>query len=146
MFGEGFKHVDSNNLLSDGFYTARIEEAEMKEGIYGDYVQCSVTVNDKKCTPCLFFLTDSPKEGYGMLTKEDAMEIWNKNMTKFFANFGIQEGNFNVASWVGHTGKITVRPQKKNPQYKEIVPYEVPLTKEEQKTEASDSFPEAIPF
>lgn len=146
MFGEGYKHVDSNECLADGYYTARIENAEIKNGIYGDYVQCSVTVDGKKLFPNLFLLNDSPKQGFGKFSLDEAMEMWNKNMTKFFSNFGIQEGNFNVASWVGHTGTITVRPQKKEPKYKEIVPYKVPLSKVEQKTEASDSFPEDIPF
>ncbi|MCQ2587954.1 MAG: hypothetical protein MJ174_07550 [Treponema sp.] len=124
-FGEGFKHTDSAEYLEDGNYTAKIIKAEIVKGSYGDYVQAEVEVEGHPgCNPHIFLLNDSPKSAYGSLSLEDAMNIWNKNMTKFFKNFSLQE-NFNVASWIGHSGTITVRQQKKNPQYKEIVPYVV---------------------
>lgn len=146
-FGEGFKHMDSFEKLEPGYYKATIRKAELKNGSYGDYIQAEVEVEGHpNCNPHIFLLNDMPKQGYGNLSLEDAQNIWNKAMTSFFASFGIKEGDFEPAHWISKVGEITVREQKKNPQYNEIVPYKTTIKKSQKKEEAAateeDSFPE----
>ena len=85
-----------------------------------------------------------PKDGYGSMTLEQAQNLWNKNMTSFFASFQIKEGDFEPSHWVGKVGEITVRPQRKEPKYKEIVPFRTKFKKSEPKKETD--FPEDIPY
>lgn len=145
-FGEGFKHMDSFEKLEAGYYKAKITKAEIKNGKFGDYIQAEVEVEGHpNCNPHIFLLNDMPKQGYGSLSLEDAQDIWNKSMTAFFAAFAIKEGDFEPSHWVGKVGEITVREQKKNPQYNEIVPYKTSIKKSQKKEEAAaeeDSFPE----
>lgn len=132
MFGEGFKHMDSSEKLAEGYYTAKIIKAEMKKGNFGDFIQVEVEVKDHpRCNPRIFLINDSPKEGYASLSYEDAMDLWCKNTTAFFNSFEIKEGDFEPSHWVGKVGDITVRVQKKNPQYNEIVPYKTAIKKNE---------------
>ena len=150
MFGEGFKHVDSMEQLAEGNYTATIKKAELKNSNYGSYIQAEVEVEGHPyCNPHIFLINDSPKSSFGKFTKEQALEMWNRKMTLFFASFAIPEGNFNVDTWVGKKGEITVQQQKKNPQYNEIVPYKTTPKKAEKKETAPSSsstdFPEDIP-
>lgn len=139
-FGNGFKHEDSKLGLANGVYeNAVITSCEIKKGSYGDYIQGTVSVDgNSEIYPSVFLLNDSPTKGYGQLTQEQALKIWNQQMTKVFASFGIPEGNFDVKSWIGKKGTITIRNQKKKPEYKEIVLYKTSFeTKAEQK-EKSD--------
>ena len=123
-FGNGFKHEDSSEMLEVGNYTAKIVKAEIKSGSYGYYIQAEVEVKDHpNCNPHIFLLNDRPEQGYSNMTTEQAQKLWDRNMTLFFANFGIPEGDFEPAHWIGKVGEITVQQQRKNTQYNEIVPY-----------------------
>ena len=152
-FGNGFKHEDSSEMLEEGNYTAKIVKAELKDGNYGQYIQCEVDVKDHpNCNPHIFLLNDMPTKGFGSMTLEDSQKAWNRKMTLFFANFSIPEGDFEPVHWVGKVGEITVQQQKKNPQYNEIVPYKTKprkAKKEEVSTHTdsnnSDAFPEDVP-
>ena len=144
-FGEGFKHMDSYEYLEEGYYNAKIVKAEIKTNSYGQYIQAEVEVTDHpNCNPHIFLLNDMPKDGYGSMTLEKAQNLWNKNMTSFFASFQIKEGDFEPSHWVGKVGEITVRPQRKEPKYKEIVPFKTKFKKSE--PEKKTDFPEDIPY
>ena len=151
-FGEGFKHMDTFEQLEDGFYKAKIVKGEIKNGNYGDYIQAEVEIEGHpKANPHIFLLNDSPKKGFGSYTLEQAQEMWCRTMSQFFANFGIKEGDFEPSHWVGKVGDVTVRPQKKKPEYSEIVPYKVKIKKVEKKAEVtthtdnSNGFPDDVP-
>ena len=153
-FGEGFKHMDTFEQLEDGFYKAKIVKGEIKNGQYGDYIQCEVEIKDHpNCNPHIFLLNDMPQSGFGSLTLEQAQGMWNKKMTAFFAAFQITEGDFEPSHWVGKVGESTVQQQRKNPQYNEIVPYKTKPRKAEKKEEVAthtdsnnkDAFPEDVP-
>lgn len=152
-FGEGFKHMDTFEQLEDGIYRAKITKAEIKHGNYGDYIQAEVEIEGHpKANPHIFLLNDSPKSGFGSYSLEQAMEMWNKTMSQFFASFGITEGDFETSHWIGKTGDVTVRPQKKKPEYSELLPYKTKVkkaAKEEVKTHTNsnnaDNFPEDVP-
>ena len=154
-FGNGWKHEDSSEMLEVGNYKAKIVKAEVKKGSYGDYIQGEVEVEGHpNCNPHIFLLNDRPDKGFGSLTVEQAQKMWDRNMTSFFASFGITEGDFEPAHWIGKVGEITVQQQKKNPQYNEIVMYKTKprQAKEEKKpvethtdTNNADAFPEDVP-
>ena len=154
-FGNGFKHEDMSEMLEAGNYEAKIIKAELKNGNYGQYIQCEVEVKDHpNCNPHIFLLNDMPQSGFGSMSLEQAQGMWNKKMTAFFASFKITEGDFEPAHWIGKVGEITVQQQKKNPQYNEIVPYKTkPRKTEEKKSEVTthtdtnnpDNFPEDKP-
>ena len=153
-FGEGFKHMDTFEQLEDGNYRAKIIKAELKNGSYGDYMQVEVEIEGHpKANPHIFLLNDSPKKGFGSFTLEDALEMWNRTMTQFFTSFAIPEGDFVPAHWVGKVGDVTVRPQKKKPEYSEIVPYKIKVKKTAEKkpvethtdSNNADNFPEDVP-
>ena len=151
-FGEGFKHMDTFEQLEDGNYRAKIIKAEIKNGSYGDYIQAEVEIEGHpKANPHIFLLNDSPKSGFGSYSLEQAQEMWCRTMSQFFANFGIKEGDFEPSHWVGKVGDVTVRPQKKKPEYSEIVPYKVKIKKAEKKAEVtthtdnSNGFPDDVP-
>ena len=151
-FGEGFKHMDTFEQLEDGNYRAKIIKAEIKNGNYGDYIQAEVEIEGHpKANPHIFLLNDSPKSGFGSFSLEQAQEMWCRTMSQFFANFGIKEGDFEPSHWVGKVGDVTVRPQKKKPEYSEIVPYKVKIKKAEKKAEVtthtdnSNGFPDDVP-
>ena len=155
-FGKGFKHEEMSEMLEAGNYEAKITKAELKEGKFGDYIQCEVEIKDHpNCNPHIFLLNDMPQSGFGSLTLEQAQGMWNKKMTAFFAAFQITEGDFEPSHWVGKVGEITVQQQKKNPQYNEIVPYKTKpkkATAEKKPVEThtdsnnADNFPEDVPF
>ena len=152
-FGEGFKHMDTFEQLEDGFYKAKIVKGEIKNGQYGDYIQCEVEIEGHpKANPHIFLLNDSPKSGFGSMSLEQAQEMWCRTMSQFFANFGIKEGDFEPSHWVGKVGDVTVRPRKKKPEYSEIVPYKIKIKKSAEKKEVSthtetsaDGFKEDVP-
>ena len=153
-FGEGFKHVETFEQLEDGYYRAKIIKAEIKHGNYGDYAQAEVEIEGHpKANPHIFLLNDSPKSGFGNFSLEQAQEMWCRTMSQFFASFGIPEGDFEPSHWVGKSGDITVRPQKKKPEYSEIVPYKLKVKKSAKKEEVTthtdsnnaDAFPEDVP-
>lgn len=151
-FGEGFKHMDTFEQLEDGLYRAKIVKGEIKSGNYGDYIQCEVEIEGHpKANPHIFLLNDSPKSGFGSFSLEQAQEMWCRTMSQFFANFGIKEGDFEPSHWVGKVGDVTVRPQKKKPEYSEIVPYKLKIKKVEKKAEVtthtdnSNGFPDDVP-
>ena len=152
-FGEGFKHMDTFEQLEDGNYRAKIIKAEIKNGSYGDYIQAEVEIEGHpKANPHIFLLNDSPKSGFGSFTLEQAQEMWCRTMSQFFANFGIKEGDFEPSHWVGKVGDVTVRPQKKKPEYSELVPYKVKVKKAAEKKEVAthtevseDGFKEDVP-
>jgi hypothetical protein len=151
-FGNGFKHEDMSEMLEAGNYEAKIIKAELKNGNYGQYIQCEVEVKDHpNCNPHIFLLNDMPQSGFGSLSLEQAQGMWNKKMTAFFASFKITEGDFEPAHWIGKVGDVTVRPQKKKPEYSEIVPYKVKIKKAEKKVEVtthtdnSNGFPDDVP-
>ena len=153
-FGEGFKHMDTFEQLEDGNYRAKIIKAEIKNGSYGDYIQAEVEVEGHpNCNPHIFLLNDRPDKGFGSLTVEQAQKMWDRNMTSFFASFGITEGDFEPAHWIGKVGDVTVRPQKKKPEYSELVPYKMKIKKSAEKkpvethtdSNNADSFPEDVP-
>ena len=153
-FGNGFKHEEMSEMLEAGNYEAKITKAELKQGKFGDYIQCEVEVKDHpNCNPHIFLLNDMPQSGFGSLTLAQAQGMWNKKMTAFFAAFQITEGDFEPSHWVGKVGEITVQQQKKNTQYNEIVPYKTKPRKAEKKEEVAthtdsnnaDNFPEYVP-
>ena len=151
-FGKGFKHEEMSEMLEAGNYEAKITKAELKQGKFGDYIQCEVEIKDHpNCNPHIFLLNDMPQSGFGSLTLEQAQGMWNKKMTAFFASFKITEGDFEPSHWVGKVGEITIQQQKKNPQYNEIIPYKTKPKKTEKKevathTEVSaDGFKEDVP-
>lgn len=156
MFGSNYTPVETVPMLEPGIYTAKIIKAETTNGNYGEQKLVEVTIKDHKgCNPRLFYLNDEPTQGFGSFTVEQAREMWCRNMTQFFDSFKIQRGNFNEKSWVGAVGTVTVRPQKKNPQYMEIVPYEAKQRKPQAENaaapaaaapQAAEEFPEDIPF
>ena len=152
MFGNGWKHEDSSEMLEVGNYKAKITKAEIKSGNYGDYIQAEVEVEGHpNCNPHIFLLNDRPTSGFGSLSAEQAQKIWDRNITQFFASFAIPEGDFEPSHWVGKVGDVTVRPQKKKPEYSEIVPYKVKIKKVEKKAEVtthtdnSNGFPDDVP-
>lgn len=151
MFGQGYVHMDSFEQLAEGNYTAKIVKAEQNNKGYGDYIQVEVEIEGHpNCNPHIFLINDSPKNGYGSLTKDQALEIWCRNMTKFFTGFKITDGDFDSSHWIGKTGTVTVRQQKKNPQYNEIVPYIVKAKQTKPvethtDTNNKDNFPEDVP-
>ena len=137
-FGKGFKHEEMSEMLEAGNYEAKITKAELKQGKFGDYIQCEVEVKDHpNCNPHIFLLNDMPQSGFGSLTLEQAQGMWNKKMTAFFAAFQITEGDFEPSHWVGKVGDVTVRPQKKKPEYSELVPYKIKVKKTEKKAEVA---------
>ena len=153
-FGSGFKHEDSSEMLEVGNYKAKIKTAEIKNGNYGQYIQCEVEVEGHpNCNPHIFLLNDRPTQGFGSMTVEQAQKMWDRNMTQFFASFAITEGDFEPAHWVGKVGEITVQQQRKNTQYNEIVPYKTKPRKATAKAEVTthtdtnnaDAFPEDVP-
>lgn len=153
-FGEGFKHMNVTEKLEEGLYRAKIVKGELKNGNYGDYIQCEVEIEGHpNCNPHIFLLNDSPKKGFGNFTLEQAQGMWCRTMTQFFNSFGITEGDFEPSHWVGKVGDVTIRQQKKNPDFNEIVPYKTKIKKAEKKEEVSthtdsnnaDSFPEDVP-
>ena len=153
-FGEGFKHMDTFEQLEDGNYRAKIIKAEIKNGSYGDYIQAEVEIEGHpKANPHIFLLNDSPKKGFGSYTLEQAMEMWNRTMSQFFASFGIPEGDFEPSHWVNKVGDVTVRQQKKKPEYSELVPYKMKIKKSAEKkpvethtdSNNADNFPEDVP-
>ena len=154
-FGNGFKHEDMSEMLEAGNYEAKIIKAELKNGNYGQYIQCEVEVKDHpNCNPHIFLLNDMPQSGFGSMSLEQAQGMWNKKMTAFFASFKITEGDFEPAHWIGKVGEITVQQQRKNTQYNEIVPYKTKPRKAAEKKEAvsthtdsnnADAFPEDVP-
>ena len=152
-FGEGFKHMDTFEQLEDGFYKAKIVKGEIKNGNYGDYIQCEVEIEGHpKANPHIFLLNDSPKSGFGSFSLDQTMEMRNRTMSQFFASFAIPEGDFEPSHWVGKVGDVTVRPQKKKPEYSELVPYKVKVKKSAEKKEvtthtevSADGFKEDVP-
>ena len=154
-FGKGFKHEEMSEMLEAGNYEAKITKAELKEGKFGDYIQCEVEIKDHpNCNPHIFLLNDMPQSGFGSLTLEQAQGMWNKKMTAFFAAFKITEGDFEPSHWVNKVGEVTVQQQRKNTQYNEIVPYKTKprQAKEEKKpvethtdSNNADAFPEDVP-
>ena len=153
-FGNGWKHEDSSEMLEVGNYKAKITKAEIKSGNYGDYIQAEVEVEGHpNCNPHIFLLNDRPDKGFGSLTVEQAQKMWDRNMTSFFASFGITEGDFEPSHWVGKVGDVTVRPQKKKPEYSELIPYKMKIKKSAEKkpvethtdSNNADSFPEDVP-
>lgn len=159
MFGTNYQPVESTPSLDAGYYQAKIVKVELKSNSVGQYLQIEVTVKDHQgANPKIALMNDYPTSGYGSLSLEDSQKIWNQNMTKFFDNFKINRGDFDFSKWVNHVGEVTVRPQKNNPQYKELVLWHDKL-EHKQKTETasapmqmsapsnnSDGFPEDIPF
>ena len=153
-FGNGWKHEDSSEMLEEGNYKAKIKTAELKNGNYGQYVQCEVEVEGHpNCNPHIFLLNDRPTQGFGSMTAEQSQKAWDRKMTQFFASFAIPEGDFEPSHWVGKVGEITVQQQKKNTQYNEIVPYKTKPRKAEKKEDVAthtdsnnkDAFPEDVP-
>ena len=153
-FGNGFKHEDMSEMLEAGNYEAKIIKAELKDGNYGQYIQCEVEVKGHpNCNPHIFLLNDMPQSGFGSMSLEQAQGMWNKKMTAFFASFKITEGDFEPAHWIGKVGEITVQQQRKNTQYNEIVPYKTKPRKAAKKEEVTthtdsnnaDAFPEDVP-
>jgi hypothetical protein len=152
-FGNGFKHEDSSEMLECGNYRAKITKAELKKGNYGDYIQAEVEVEGHpNCNPHIFLLNDRPTQGYGSLTTEQLQKMWDRNLTQFFASFAIPEGDFEPSHWVGKVGDVTVRPQKKKPEYSELVPYKIKVKKSAEKKEvtthtevSADGFKEDVP-
>lgn len=152
-FGNGWKHEDSNEMLEPGNYSAKITKAELKDGNYGQYIQCEVEVKDHpNCNPHIFLLNDRPTKGFGSMTAEQSQKAWDRKMTAFFAAFSITEGDFEPTHWVGKVGEITVQQQKKNTQYNEIIPYKTKPRKADKEEVSShtdsgnkDNFPEDVP-
>lgn len=148
MFGQGYQVMESAGMLDDGIYTAKIKAVKEEQGKFGNYLLVEVVIKDQAgANPNRFILNDSPKTNSPNYTLEQLHEMWCKSMTKFFRNFQIQEGNFNTASWVGKIGQVTVRPQKNNSQYKEIVPYEMkikPKTEQNQASGFGSAYPQNV--
>ena len=152
-FGNGWKHEDSSEMLEVGNYKAKITKAEVKNGSYGDYIQGEVEVEGHpNCNPHIFLMNDRPTKGFGKLDAEQAQKMWDRTMTQFFASFAIPEGDFEPSHWVGKVGDVTVRPQKKKPEYSELVPYKIKVKKTEKKAEvathtevSADGFKEDVP-
>lgn len=154
-FGFGYQPVDSFQL-QDGTYEAKITKVEKNVTSQGKkYVTVFFCIggNDKS-TPNRWMSFDRPTEGFGMFTVEQAQHMWDSTMTKFFDSFKIPRGNFDTNAWVGHSGEVTVRQQKKDNRYKEIVPYAMQKTSGQKTPEVKETpvetpaseFPEDIVF
>lgn len=150
-YGFCYQPVDSFQL-QDGIYEAKITKVEKNVSAQNKkYITIFFCVaGNEKSIPNRWSNFDRPTEGFGKFTVEEAQHMWDKTFTKFFDSFSIQRGNFDFDSWVGKTGKITVRQQKNNDNFKEIVPYAMQKTSgqkaEEKKPEDKTDFPEDIPF
>ena len=146
-FGQGYQVMESAEMLDDGIYTAKIKTVKEGQGKFGNYLLVEVVIKDHAgANPNKFILNDSPKISSANYSQQELHEMWCKSMTKFFRNFQIQEGNFNTAQWIGKIGRVTVRPQKNNSQYKEIVPYEMKIKPEiEQNQNQTSGFGSAYP-
>lgn len=163
-FGIGYKPVQ-NLVLPDGEYNFIIRRAQEHTTQNGNlYVEVEVQAQGKPgYNPRIMDFFDIPKLGTykndnTAVTQAD-VDKWNKQMTAFFDCFGIGRGDFNYASWRGHTGICKVVTKKTG--YKGIYPKapetSAPLPESVQavanavngtaeKASNSEEFPEDIPF
>lgn len=163
-FGFGYKPMQTL-VLADGEYEFIIQRAQEHTTQNGRlYVEVEVQAKGKAgYNPRIMDFFDIPKLGTykndnSLVTQED-IDKWNKQMTSFFDCFGIGRGDFNYASWRGHTGICKVVTKKTG--YKGIFPKapepSAPLPASVQaatnafngtakKVNNSEEFPEDIPF
>jgi len=85
--------------IPDGMYRCRIEDAEITVSSKGnDMVKITLEVSGKKAN-LWNYITFMPNN----------IEMTNRMLTQFFDSFGIEEGNFNCADWIGKVGACTVK-------------------------------------
>lgn len=142
-YGFGYQPVESYQL-QDGIYEAKITKVEKN---VTDQNKKYITVffnvgGNEKSTPNRWMNFDRPTEGFSRFTAEEAQKMWDATLTKFFDSFSIPRGNFDFESWVGKKGQVTVRQQKNDSKYKEIVPYALKKSVETKKEPVSDKKPE----
>lgn len=93
-FNWNFKHEKTMQEIPVGEYRIRIAEAVKQVSQNGnDMIKLKFDVSGFN-TPMyhyIVFMSDRP-------------EITNRNLTQLFDSFGIPEGEFNLANWVGKVG------------------------------------------
>lgn len=130
FFGEGYMPSEGPKKVAEGKHNAKIVNVEGKTNQYGLSVWVTVSIDGETyVTPNLFILSNRPESALGSMTLEQSQALWDRNMTNFFDNFGISRGNFKISEWVGHSGIIEVRQQKKKPEYNEIYVFGAPEKK-----------------
>lgn len=93
------------SVLPEGRYRIRIKSAEKAQSKSGNdmlVLQFEVSGSSSILYHYITFMSDKP-------------EITNRMLTQFFDSFaGIQEGNFNMQSWIGQVGACMVKHQEYN--------------------------------
>ena len=96
----GFKREESQyQELPEGKYRVLIESAEMAISKRGNdmlVLKFAVSGSKSKLWNYITFLEDRP-------------EITNRMLTQFFDSFGIDDGDFNLAGYVGRAGGVNVK-------------------------------------
>lgn len=102
-----FKHEESTYaIVSEGKHRCIIENAEMAVSKKG---------NDMLIIT-LKFDNDEPSLRHYIVFMDDKPEITNRMLTQFFDSFGIEEGNFEVRSYIGKAGACQIKHQE-DPNY-----------------------------
>ena len=109
-------------LPPEGDYRIRIKSAEKVVAGTGNTMialQFEVSGSTTIVYHKIVFLRDRP-------------EITNRNLTKFFDSFGgIQEGKFNLSSWVGQVGAAHLKKDTYNDKDKLVVHYFIAKNKQD---------------
>ena len=103
----------SFQMIPVGDYRVRIAEAEEKVSANGNQMivlTLDVSGYSSKIFHNLVLLKDNPK-----LVNQKLGELWN--------SFGIQQGNFNLQSWVGKVGAAKVKHEEWNSEMRAKVAY-----------------------
>lgn len=123
-FGQGYQPMH-NTVLDYGVYDARIKSVHQGTWKTGQAkIEIEFEVKGfSHCQPNKIVISDYPTRVYDSckIPLEQVQKSWNIAITEFFENFQIPLGDFNFNDWYGKIGKVTCRPQKKNPQYRELV-------------------------
>ena len=108
--------------IPEGPHRIRIKSAEK-----------TTSSNGKDMIALQFDVSGYPSTLYHYIVfLEDRPEITNRNLTQFFDSFpGIQEGNFNVSSWVGKTGACIVKHEEYNGKTSAKVKYFIDASKQD---------------
>ena len=141
-FGTGYQPMEYvSKRLEEGTYEGTIVGA--KYDVKGGYdvliVDVKVPNGDGKYPNSITFFDSSSK------SQEDA-DKFNAQMTGFFDAFGIQRGNFQIASWMGKKGKVDVKYPKNDPTHnyppKMYVHYEKKEKKQENAPASAPLYPD----
>ena len=169
-FGQNYYPVETPEFLTleNGDYTAMIVSAVKKTNQNGDeYADLTVKIKGfDGYNPNHILLNEAPKLGAiknngSPVSKED-VDRANGKLTRFFKAFGIQDGNFNLQTWVNHVGTVHCdwqydpnEPDKKSKKYKQLFPKvsgttsappAQPAKPQSQSQQTSQPYTEDIPF